>query len=58
MRKYSYERRKANVGRMFIAVWVVGILLLFITPLVRTVIYSLNTLDFNSMSTQAAGFSY
>ena len=58
MRHYSYERRKANVGRMFISVWVLGILLLFITPLVRTIIYSLNTLDFNTMAINPAGFTH
>lgn len=57
-RHRSYERRKANTGRMFISIWAVGIVLLFIMPLVRTVIYSLNTLDLHTMSTRPAGLSY
>ena len=57
-RRRSYERRKANTGRMFISIWAVGIVLLFVMPLVRTVIYSLNTLDLHTMSTRPAGLSY
>lgn len=57
-RRCSYERRKANTGRMFISIWAVGIVLLFVMPLVRTVIYSLNTLDLHTMSTRPAGLNY
>lgn len=58
MKRSGYEKRKANYGRMFISVWVVGIILLFAVPLIRTVQYSFNTLDFSTLQLKAAGFSY
>lgn len=58
MKSSGYEKRKSNYGRMFISVWVVGIILLFIVPLVRTVQYSFNTLDFSTLEMKAAGLSY
>ena len=58
MKRFSYEKRKSMYGRMFISVWVLGVLVLFITTLLYTMFYSTNTLNFKTLKTTAAGFSY
>jgi ABC-type sugar transport system permease subunit len=40
--KLSYERRKSLYGYGFIAIWIIGILLVFIGPLVTSVAYSMS----------------
>jgi ABC-type sugar transport system permease subunit len=40
--KLSYERRKSLYGYGFIAIWAVGVLLIFLGPLIQSVIFSLS----------------
>lgn len=47
MKKLSYERKKAMYGRAFISVWVIGVLLFFAIPFVKTLIYSFNDVSFS-----------
>lgn len=58
MRKLSYEGRKSMYGRLFILIWGIGVLLFFVTPFVRTIFYSLNNLNFRTLDTTPAGFSF
>ena len=58
MKRLSYTARKAMYGRMFISIWVIGVLLFFVTPFIQTIFYSFNTLQFESQTTAPAGFSH
>ncbi len=58
MKRLSYQSKKAMYGRMFIAIWVIGVLLFFVTPFIQTVFYSFNTLNLDTQSTQPAGWNY
>lgn len=51
MKRLSYERKKSMTGRAFILVWVIGVLVFFVVPFIRTVFYSLNTLNFRTLET-------
>ena len=57
MKKLSFTARNAMYGRGFISVWVLGILLFFVVPLVQTIIYSFNdvTTDNSGMVLTSAG---
>ena len=59
MKKISFTARNAMYGRGFISIWVLGILLFFIVPLVQTVIYSFNdfTTDNDGIVLTAAGIA-
>ena len=58
MKRLSYERKKSMTGRAFILVWVIGGLVFFVVPFIRTVFYSLNTLNFRTLETSPAGAAY
>ena len=51
MKRLSYERKKSMTGRAFILVWVIGVLVFFVVPFIRTVFYSLNTQKFSTLET-------
>ena len=44
-RKMSYERRKGLVGYAFIGLWLVGFFLMYLKPLIESLIYSFNELE-------------
>lgn len=58
MKRLSYERKKSIIGRMFISIWIIGVLLFFVAPFIRTILYSVNTINFRNMKMTAAGFEY
>lgn len=42
MKKLSYERKKSYYGYLFISIWLVGFLVLFLSPFIQSVRYSLS----------------
>ena len=58
MKRLSYERKKAMTGRVFISIWIIGVLLFFVVPFIRTILYSVNTVNFRNMNMTAVGFEY
>jgi len=50
MKRLTYSGRKAMYGRAFISIWAIGVLLFFILPFIKTLIYS-----FNDVSTGSVG---
>ncbi len=55
--KIPYERRKALYGYGFLAIWIIGTLYFFISPLITSFWYSLNktTVTLGQMSTEFIG---
>lgn len=58
MKRLSYERRKSMYGRLFILIWVVGILLFFVSPFIKTIVYSVSDLNFRTLETTPAGITH
>ena len=59
--KLSYQSRKAMYGRWFVSIWVLGVLLFFVTPFFKTLFFSFNTLRLDGaegMRTEFAGLTH
>lgn len=59
--KLSYQSRKAMYGRLFVSIWVLGVLLFFVTPFFKTLFFSFNTLRLDGtsgMRTEFAGLTH
>lgn len=56
----SYERRQARYGYVFVAHWVIGLILFFAYPLISSVWYAFNdvTIDVGDISTKFVGLKY
>ncbi|MCL2071444.1 MAG: sugar ABC transporter permease [Oscillospiraceae bacterium] len=51
--RLSYERKKSLYGYGFISIWIIGVILIFVGPLVQSVQYSLSNTTLVSMDTMA-----
>lgn len=58
MKKLSYERKKSYYGYLFISIWFVGFLVLFLSPFIQSVRYSLSkvTIEQGYVGMQWVGF--
>ena len=59
--KLSYQSRKSMYGRLFVSIWVIGVLLFFVTPFFKTLFFSFNTLRLDGttgMRTEFAGLTH
>jgi len=43
----TYKKKKSMYGYFFVSPWILGVLLFFIAPFIRTIFYSFNTLTIN-----------
>ena len=44
----SYQKKKGLYGYIFILPWIIGVVLLFLIPFLRTIFYSFNTLTIDN----------
>ena len=60
MKKHlSFQSRNAWVGRAFLSLWVIGVVMFFILPFIKTLIYSFSTIRFQNtgMTVELEGLS-
>lgn len=57
MKKSSYERKKSLYGYLFISLWLIGTLIFFIIPLIKSLIYSFSDVQIgkNQLITSFSG---
>ncbi len=60
MKKHlSFQSRNAWVGRAFLSLWVIGVVMFFILPFIKTLLYSFSTIRFQNagMTVELEGLS-
>ncbi len=60
IKKASYEAKRARAGYMFVAHWIVGLIVFFAYPLISSILYSFNnvTVDVGQIKTEFVGFEF